>query len=303
MKKLFGVTVAMVTPFDSKDQVDIKALSALTEMLVTKGVDCLYPCGTTGEMLRLSALERKNVAKTVVETANRRLPVFIHVGAMTLNETIELAKHAVDIGADGIGVVTPQFFGATERELENYFVTVTNSVPDNFPVYLYNIPQCAANNIKPELVAKVQQQCKNVIGIKYSFADNNTTLSYLAVAEGFSVLHGYDKLFLGLLDAGCDGTVSGCACVFPEPFVNMYKAYITGNYREAKQWQQFCVKFSDALKSGANMAIFKSALTMRGLDGGHMRLPQLDLLPEENQQLKENLTQLCKEAGITFLLN
>lgn len=303
MKKLFGVTVAMVTPFDSNDQVDIKALSTLTEMLVTKGVDCLYPCGTTGEMLRLSALERKNVAKTVVETANKRLPVFIHVGAMTLNETIELARHAVEIGADGIGVVTPQFFGATDKELENYFVTVANSVPDNFPVYLYNIPQCAANNIKPELAAKVQQQCKNVIGIKYSFADNNTTLSYLAVSAGFSVLHGYDKLFLGLLDAGCDGTVSGCACVFPEPFVNMYKAYIAGNYQEAKQWQQFCVKFSDALKSGANMAIFKSALTLRGLDGGYMRLPQLNLLPEENQQLKESLSQLCKEADITFSLN
>ncbi|TFT42378.1 dihydrodipicolinate synthase family protein, partial [Proteus mirabilis] len=92
-------------------------------------------------------------------------------------------------------------------------------------------------------------------------------------------------------------------CVFPEPFVNMYQAYITGNYQEAKHWQQFCVKFSDALKSGANMAIFKSALTMRGLNGGHMRLPQLDLLPEENQQLKEDLTQLCKEAGIAFSIN
>ena len=158
MKKLFGVTVAMVTPFDPNDQVDSKALSALTDMLVTQGVDCLYPCGTTGEMLRLSASERKSVAQTVVETANKRLPVFIHVGAMTLTETLELAKHAVEIGADGIGVVTPQFFGATDRELENYFVTVANSVPDNFPVYLYNIPQCAANNIKPELAAKVQQQ-------------------------------------------------------------------------------------------------------------------------------------------------
>ncbi|EEG83220.1 hypothetical protein PROPEN_03984 [Proteus penneri ATCC 35198] len=83
----------------------------------------------------------------------------------------------------------------------------------------------------------------------------------------------------------------------------MYKAYIAGDHQKSKHWQQFCVKFSDALKSGANMAIFKSALTMRGLDGGHMRLPQLDLLPEENQKLKENLTQLCKDAGITFSLN
>ncbi|WP_204306380.1 dihydrodipicolinate synthase family protein, partial [Escherichia coli] len=77
-----------------------------------------------------------------------------------VTETIELAKHAVEIGADGIGVVTPQFFAATDRELEHYFVTIANSVPENFPIYLYNIPQCAANNIKPELAAKIQQQCK-----------------------------------------------------------------------------------------------------------------------------------------------
>ena len=52
MKKLFGVTVAMVTPFDSNDHVDINALSALTNMLITKGVFilvarpekcCVYP--------------------------------------------------------------------------------------------------------------------------------------------------------------------------------------------------------------------------------------------------------------------
>lgn len=300
MKKLFGVTVAMTTPFDSDDNVNVTALAELTEMLVSKGVSCLYPCGTTGEMLRLSVEERKTVAETVINTAKGRLPVFIHVGAMTLKDTIALAQHAASAGADGIGVVTPQFFSANDRELENFFVTVANSVPADFPVYLYNIPQCAANNIKPELAARVQQQCKNVIGIKYSFADNNTTLSYVAVADNFSVLHGYDKMFMGLMDAGCDGTVSGCACVFPEPFVKMYSAYSSNDLQGAKHWQTVCVKFSDALKSGSNMAIFKAALKMRGLTESHMRLPQLDLLPEEYAELEANLKQLCESTGVSF---
>ena len=300
MKKLFGVTVAMTTPFDANDNVNVEALAELTEMLISKGVSCLYPCGTTGEMLRLSVEERKTVAETVINTAKGRLPVFIHVGAMTLKDTVTLAQHAASAGADGIGVVTPQFFSASDRELENFFVTVANSVPAGFPVYLYNIPQCAANNIKPELAARVQKQCSNVIGIKYSFADNNTTLSYVAVTEDFSVLHGYDKLFLGFLDAGCDGTVSGCACVFPEPFVNMYSAYTSNDLQAAKHWQSVCVKFSDALKSGSNMAIFKAALKMRGLSESHMRLPQLDLLPEEYAELEASLKQLCASTDIPF---
>lgn len=302
MTKLFGVTVAMVTPFDKKDRVDVSALKEITEALINKGVSCLYPCGTTGEMLRLSNEERKLVAETVVSTANSRLPVFIHVGCMNVADTIELAIHASEIGADGIGVVTPQFFGCTDRELENYFVTIANSVPKDFPVYLYNIPQCAANNISLDLVKRIKNQCANIIGIKYSFADLNTTLEYLSVDENFSVLHGYDKLFNGLLQAGCDGTVSGCACVFPEPFVNTYKAFIEGDIEKAKYWQGISVKFSNALKSGANMAIFKSAMTMRGLNGGHMRLPQLDLTSEENSELESNLKALCEESNISMKL-
>lgn len=302
MNKLFGVTVAMVTPFTDEDKVDVPALESLTNMLVEQGANCLYPCGTTGEMLRLSEFERKLVAETVIRTVAGRIPVFIHVGAMTLNETIILAQHAHEVGANGIGVVTPQFFGATDRELENYFVTVANSVPSDFPMYLYNIPQCAANNISPELVKAVAEQCENVIGIKYSFADLNTTLSYLDVKEDFSVLHGYDKLFHGFLQSGCDGAVSGCACVFPEPFVNMYNFFEAGDIEKARYWQQACVDFSNALKSGANMAVFKSALTMRGLKGGYMRLPQLDLLEDENITLKASLTRLCERYDFPFSL-
>ena len=302
MNKLFGVTVAMITPFTKSNEVDVQALVSLTNMLIEKGVNCLYPCGTTGEMLRLSESERKLIAETVVNTAAGRATVFIHVGAMTLNETISLAKHAKKIKAQGIGVVTPQFFGATDRELENYFVTIANSVPLDFPVYLYNIPQCSANNITPELAKLVSDQCPNIIGIKYSFADLNTTLSYLTIKENFSVLHGYDKLFHGLLQSGCDGTVSGCACVFPEPFVNMYEAYTSGESEKARYWQQACVDFSNALQSGANMAVFKSALNMRGLIGGHMRLPQLDLTDQENLKLEANLSKLCNKYELSFSL-
>lgn len=303
MKKLYGVTVAMITPFTEKDEVDYASMGDITEMLIQKGVSCLYPCGTTGEMLRLSVDERKGIAETVVKKADKRIPVFIHVGSMRMDDTIELARHACAIGADGIGVVTPQFFTANDKELENYFITVAKSVPKDFPVYLYNIPQCAANNLTPEVAKKVSQQCSNVVGIKYSFADSNTTLSYLQVKEDFSVLHGYDKMFHGMLTAGCDGTVSGCACIFPEPFVEVYKAWQKGDMQEAAKWQKIASKFSDALKCGSNMAIFKSALTMRGIDAGHMRLPQLDLNDKENSELEQSVRKLCQQYNISFNLN
>ena len=82
MKKLYGVITAMTTPFTADNKVDVAALEAQTEYLIQKGVQCLYPCGTTGEMYLMSAEERELVAETVVKKAAGRVTVFIHVGAM-----------------------------------------------------------------------------------------------------------------------------------------------------------------------------------------------------------------------------
>lgn len=90
-------------------------------------------------MFRLSLAERKRVAEVVVPEANHRLPVFIHVGAMHMDDTLDLARHAHQIGADGIGAVTPSYFGVSDREMEAYYVAVANAVPADFPVYLYKV--------------------------------------------------------------------------------------------------------------------------------------------------------------------
>lgn len=300
MKKLYGVTVAMVTPFTADNQVDYDAITQLSKMLISKGVSCLYPCGTTGEMMRLSVEERKKIAETIVKAAEGKVPVFIHCGAMNQEDTITLVKYAKECGADGAGVVTPIFFGQSERELEEYFVAAASSVED-FPIYLYNIPQCAANDLPVSVVNKVVERCKNVVGIKYSYADINRTTDYTNVNGGeFSVLHGCDRAMTAMLALGCDGTVSGIAGVFPEPFVAAYNAYVAGDMKKAQQLQKICVKFCDALKCGSNMSYFKEALKMRGIAAGHMRKPQLDILEDEIASLKKTLEDICAEAGISL---
>lgn len=302
MKELYGITVAMVTPFDEDGQVNLDGVAQLTQMLIDKGVNCLYPCGTTGEMLRMSVEERKKVAETVVNTAAHRVNVFIHCGAMNQEDTIELVRHSREIGADGAGVVTPEFFGANDRELEEYYVAVASAVPD-FPIYLYNIPQCAANDLKPEVARRVAERCKNVVGIKYSFADINRTIDYTNIAGGaFSVLHGCDRALVAMLAVGCKGSVSGVAGVFPEPFVDVYSAYCHGDLELAQKRQKVCVKLVDALRGGANMSYFKEALKMRGIDAGHMRKPQLDLPREEVEALRAQLEEICAEAGLSLTL-
>ena len=299
MKKLYGIIAAMITPFDSSEEINITAMEQLTEFLVAHKVHCLYPTGTTGEMLLMSTGERKKIAETVVKTAAGRLPVYIQVGAMRQKDTIDLACHAKSIGADGIGVMTPSFFSVNENELEEYFIAVSHSVPEDFPVYLYNIPQCSGNDLKVNTIKKIIDRCPNVVGIKYSFPDFIRVGEYLRLANGnFSVVLGADRLFLPALSFGCSGIVSGVSCVCPEPFIEIYNAFIQGKLLEARRIQTIATQICELLNNGSNMAYFKAALHSRGINVGHMRKPLLDLPAEEAKALSDSLSNLLNSISV-----
>lgn len=292
MKRLYGVTTAMVTPFSEDGRPLLGAIEQMVEFLVRRGVHCLYPCGTTGEMFLMGEEERKQIAQTVVRQNKGRLTVFIHVGAMDVEETIRLAKHACDIGADGIGVLTPAFFSTHPDAMAGYYKKVFSSVPKDFPCYMYNIPQCAANDLTCDVVRRVTDACPNAVGIKYSLPDLIRTYEYMAVKDGFEVVQGADRLFLPALAMGCSGTVSGVSSVYPELFVKVFEAFEAGDIPAAREWQKRANQFVAALGAGSNMAIFKSGLAFRGMEAGHMHAPQMDYTAEQTERLWATLREL-----------
>lgn len=296
MKLMHGVINAMTTPFNEDGSVDIESLKKQVDFQIEKGVDCLYPLGTTGEMYLLSTEERKLVAKTVVEHANGRAIVYIHVGAMTTAEAIELAKHAESIGADGIGAVTPSYFGCSDRAIIQYYKDISDAVSADFPIYLYSIPQCSGNDIQPVVAQTIANQCKNVVGIKYSYPDMVRILNYININNGdFSVLVGPDKLFLAGLVSGAKGVVSGCAGPMPEPFVAIYKLYKEGKLLEARDMQRTAIKVIDIIRAGSDMGLFKEVLRRRGVvKNSLMRRPLLELETEDGNNVWKQLEEFLK---------
>jgi 4-hydroxy-tetrahydrodipicolinate synthase len=288
MKKLFGVITAMTTPFDVSGGLDAEALAKQTEFLISKKVNCLYPCGTTGEMYLMKAEERKRAAETVVKQATGRVTIFIHTGAMDQDETAALSRHAVEIGADGVGIVTPSYFKLSDRAIVRYYCEIAKTLPQDFPIYTYNIPQFSGNDISPGALDEIAGRCPNVAGIKYSYADMNRLAQYLNIKNrGLSVLFGADHLFLPALVMGCDGTVSGCAGPIPESFVEVYNKYRAGDLDGAKRAQIKAAEAVQILHGGSDLAIFKTVLSARGIPGGFMRKPLPELDDDEKQKIIE----------------
>src|SRR5690554_755721 len=110
-----GIVPAVLTPLDA-DGVAEERLRRHIDFLVERGVHGLYPTGTTGEGVLLSENDRRRVAEIVIDQAAGRIPVMIHVGHLSTRVTVELARHAVSVGADAVGVVAPYFYTFTQAQ-------------------------------------------------------------------------------------------------------------------------------------------------------------------------------------------
>lgn len=276
MKRLYGITTALLTPFDANGNLDETALREHCDFLLRAGVHCLYPLGTTGEVFLMDAAERKRVAELVVEHVAGRVPVFVHVGAIPTALACELARHAEAIGADGVGAVTPYYFGVSQREMKEYYTDIAKSVRDDYPVYLYNLPGCTTNDLLPETMKELAG-VRNIVGIKSSVGDFSRLVQLLNHApEGFDVIQGYDGLLMPSLLYGAKGSVSGNSNVVPELFVKLYNAMAARDYDAARQCQDDINGVIRLLGPGG-LAYFKEALSWRGLRKTFTRKPLLGM--------------------------
>lgn len=294
MRLLYGVTVPLVTPLTKERTLYISSLEHLTDFLIEKGIHCLYPGGTTGEMMLMGMEDRKVLAETVVRQTAGRAVVYIQAGAVNQADTITLAKHAVDIGADGIGVVTPVFYKLSDRELVSYYQSVCRSVPSDFPVYLYAIPQCAVNDITPALAEELAETCPNIAGIKYSYPNMSRIQEFMTIRSGsFSVLCGPDELFCATVLTGGAGTVSGNAQVIPEHYVAIWNALERGDIPTAVSLQRKTNQLNQILSNDHNIARYKAALKYRKILSDASTYAPLEPLSEaESRSMSDMLEEL-----------
>lgn len=291
MKKLHDIVIPLVTPLTAEDRIDVDSLKNLTDYLIGKGVNCLYPCGTTGEMVYLTDEERMLITQTVVGAAKGRVPVFAHVGAANTDATIRLARHAAACGADGIGVVTPWYFRLSDCALEAFYREVSASVPEDFPVYLYAIRQNAGNDITAALAERIAQMCPNVVGIKYSSPDMTRMQELMAVRDGsLDLLAGADHLYAAVTVAGGKGVVSGNAMILPEHYIAIRDAMAEGDWQTAFRVQRRTNVLNAILCEKNNIGFYKFVLKALGVIAtANMRRPMERVSDEDGATRLEAL--------------
>jgi len=293
--ELRGIITALVTPFSMNGDLDETALEELVQFQIRAEVHGLFPLGSTGMGPAMEPNERKRVAEIVVDNVDGRIPVIVQIGDVNPRVTLDLARHAEEIGADAVACLTPFYYQPGAEAIIEHYRRLTQT--SKLPVLVYNIPRNTGNNVDAKLLRQLSQ-IPNVIGIKDSSRDFSQLLDYLKIVpKGFTVINGTDSYQFSAFCAGVNAGVSATANAVPELFVQLYQAYKGGDLTRGQELQGRIHGVRQAT-STPPLAPLLEALKIRGLKAGYVRPPLRTMSPEEIAAFKATFSQLMPELSI-----
>jgi len=286
---LYGVVPPTVTAFDAEGEVNESATAAHAQFVVEGGADAVFPLGTNGEFALLRPRERRRVVETVVDAVD--VPVIAGVGCPSTRGTVGHAKHADEVGADGVVVVTPYYYPVDSEGVVEHYRQVTAAV--DVPVYVYHIPSKTGNHLSLETMGQIAS-LDGIAGVKDSSKDVPWLAQAIDRAPQLTFLAGSDSLLFTALEIGCSGLVSAVANVFPELVADLYAAYDAGDEDRARELQSTVFDVRSALKRGPYMAGVKTALSLRdtGFDAGRLRPPLRTMTDQDRSTLERDLVDI-----------
>jgi len=284
-----GSYVAIVTPFKD-DRLDEAGLRKNIKFLVEKGSSGIVACATTGESPSISEIEFERVVRIAVEETKGRVPVIAGAGTNSTSKTVKLIHKAEEFGAQGALVVTPYYNKPTQEGLYQHYRTLSSE--SEMPIIVYNVPSRTGGNILPTTLARLNNDCKNIVGVKEASGnlDQVSEIQRLCGDE-FDILSGDDSLTFPMLAIGAKGVVSVVANILPNEVALMCKLFFEGDVKRAREIHLKLFPVVKALFIETNPIPIKKAMELMGMAAGKPRLPLVEMTYENTPILKKRLIE------------
>ena len=210
---LRGALAASITPLRALGaEPDDEAFGPLCDFYFEAGLDGVLALGTAGEGILLSVDERRRVADLFLQAADNRLQIAVHCGAQTTRDTVALAVHAAEVGADAVVVIGPPYFKLDEHaQYAHFFAAATACAP--LPFYVYEFAATTGYAIAPAVLERLRDDASNVVGLKVSDTPFDAFEKYLL--PGFDIFVGPEALIAAGMARGAVGAVSALASALP----------------------------------------------------------------------------------------
>ena len=268
--KFQGVYPSVLTPIDAAGEPLPGALRKMVRYIIDRGMDGLYVAGSTSEAFAMPTEMRRRILEIVAEEAAGQVPTVAHVGYVSTQETIELARYAESLRYDAISLVPPYYYKFTTRDLSRHVQAVGASV--GIPVILYNIPDATGVRIDAAVMREVLGY-DFVAGLKHTSQDLFLLERLKSDFPDKSFFMGSDQALAAGLAMGADGGIGSTYTVLAPRIMEIYRCMKDGRVQDALAHQR---AVNDVIECLLEVGVFqglKILLDDLGLEGGVCRAP------------------------------
>ena len=294
IKDFKGVIPAAISVFDRDENLDEQGTRAYIRYMMSYGIGGLYITGSTGESFLMDSEERKRQVEVVMDEVGDRLPVVVHIGAMSTRESIALAEHAQSVGAAGISSVPPFYFRYTQDQIYGYYRDIAAST--DLPLIVYNVP--LAGLLTVDMIRRLSE-IENVKGVKYTgTALYEVTQIRDACKEDFRIYGGCDEMGSSNIALGVDGIIGTFYNCFQDLYLKIWDAVKRSDVKEAAELQRKALHvIGIGVESGSMMACAKLWLRAAGVPAGYARRPFTNFDEAEGERLITRLIETDEKDG------
>ncbi len=283
---LTGSITAIITPFKN-GEVDYGAFERLIEFQIANGTDGILVCGTSGESPTLSYEEHESVIEFAVKSAKKRIHIMAGTGANSTEEALRFTTFAKAVGADSALLVVPYYNKPTQEGLYRHFSKIAKEV--DIDIYIYNIPSRTGIEISVDTLERLVKDHPNIKGSKESTPNMDRISEILKRIPNFTVFSGDDSLTLPMMSLGAKGVVSVVSNVMPKEIKELTSYTLKGDFEKARNMHYYLLEMFKIMFIETNPIPVKTALSLMGMVKKEFRLPLCEMLPQNEEKLKEVL--------------
>tara|TARA_R110002012_G_scaffold321944_1_gene552590 strand:+ start:36540 stop:37445 length:906 start_codon:yes stop_codon:yes gene_type:complete len=287
-----GVLPAVTTKFTKDDTLDMTMFSVNIEAQLQAGVNGIILGGTLGEASTLTDEEKKTLVTETVRMVEGKVPVIINIAEQSTTNAIDAAHKAEKYGAQGIMMLPPMRYKATDYETLRYFKKIASST--DLPIMIYNNPVDYKIEVTLDMFEELLKH-DNIQAVKESTRDvTNIIRIKNRFGERLRILCGVDTLAMETMLTGADGWVAGLVCAFPKETVAIYKLVKAGRIAEALEIYRWFMPILELDINPQLVQNIKLAEVATGIGTEFVREPRLPLQGQERIRIQKIIDEGLK---------
>ncbi|MCM3088479.1 N-acetylneuraminate lyase [Bhargavaea ginsengi] len=286
-----GIYTALICSFDENGKVNEKGLREIVRHNIdVQKVDGLYVNGSSGENFLMSADQKKKVFEIVKDEVKDEIKLIAQVGALDIDEAVELAQFATDLGYDALSAVTPFYYRFDFEEVKDYYNTILENVDNK--MIIYSIPALTGVSMNLEQFAELFENEK-VIGVKFTAPDFFLLERIRHAFPDKLIYSGFDEMLLSAAVLNVDGAIGSTFNVNGQRAKQIYALAKESRIDEAREVQKVTNDLIAEILANGLYQTIKEILKAQGVDAGYCRKPMKRLTEDKVENAKAMAAKYC----------